>query len=63
MLFEILGNDSLITEDSRGKNIEEDLECDLLSKFRELSLENKSLCQPETSTEVSIRKKENALAK
>ena len=56
MLFEILGNDSLIKEDSRGQSKEEDLECDLLSKFRELSLENKSLCQPETSTEVSIRK-------
>ena len=41
MLFEILGNDSLIKEDSREKNKEEDLECDLLSKFRDLSLENK----------------------
>ena len=56
MLFEILGNDSLIKEDSREKNKEEDLECDLLSKFRDLSLENKSLCQPERSTEVSICK-------
>ena len=57
LLFDILGNDSLIKEDSREKNKEEDLECDLLSKFRELSLENKSLCQPESSTEVSFRKK------
>ena len=36
-------------------DIEEDnSECDLLSKFRELSLENQSFCQPEVTTEVKV---------
>ena len=40
-------------EETRPYDKEDFLDCDLLTKFRELSLENESFCQPEVFSEVS----------
>ena len=52
----------MIKEESRHAteyDKEDDSECDLLSKFRELSLENQSFCQPEVTTEVNFAHSSN----